>query len=41
MNEHGMEDIIGTLYELVQDAKSVPFSGDKCSIDNELELVVE
>lgn len=33
MNEHGMEDIIGTLYELVQDAKSVPFSGDKCSID--------
>ncbi len=33
MNEHGMEDIIGTLYELIQDAKSVPFSGDKCSVD--------
>lgn len=33
MNEHGMEDVIGTLYELIQDAKSVPFSGDKCSVD--------
>lgn len=33
MNENGMEEIIGTLYEMVQDAKSVPFSADKCSIE--------
>lgn len=35
MNEHGIEELIGTLYEMVQDAKSVPFSGDKCSIERE------
>lgn len=35
MNEHGIEELIGTLYEMVQDAKNVPFSGDKCSIERE------
>lgn len=35
MNEHSIEELIGTLYELVQDAKSVPFSNDKCSIERE------
>ena len=35
MNENGIEELIGTLYEMVQDAKSVPFSGDKCSIERE------
>lgn len=35
MNEHGIEELISTLYEMVQDAKSVPFSGDKCSIERE------
>ena len=38
MNEHGIEELIGTLYEMVQDAKSVPFSGDKCSIERERAL---
>lgn len=35
MNEHGIEELIGTLYEMVQDAKGVPFSGDKCAIERE------
>ena len=35
MNEHGIEELIGTLYEMVQDAKNVPFSGDKCSVERE------
>lgn len=35
MNEHGIEELIGTLYEMVQDAKNVPFSSEKCSIERE------
>ncbi len=35
MNEHGIEELIGTLYEMVQDAKSVPFSSDRCAIERE------
>ncbi len=35
MNEHGIEELIGILYEMVQDAKNVPFSGDKCSLERE------
>ena len=35
MNEHGIEELIGTLYEMIQDAKTVPFSGDKCSVERE------
>ena len=38
MNEHGIEELIGTLYEMIQDAKGVPFSGDKCSIERERAL---
>ena len=38
MNEHSIEELIGTLYEKVQDARSVPFSGDKCSIERERAL---
>ncbi len=35
MNEHGIEEIISTLYEMVQDARSVPFSGDKCAVERD------
>ena len=35
MNEHGIEELIGTLYEMVQDAKSVPFSSDRCALERE------
>ena len=35
MNEHGIEELIGTLNEMVQDAKNVPFSGDRCSLERE------
>ena len=33
MNHNGIEDLISVLYEMIQDAKGVPFSGDKCSVD--------
>ncbi|MBQ3355818.1 MAG: hypothetical protein IJG45_01715 [Oscillospiraceae bacterium] len=35
MNEHDIENLISTLYEMVQDAKGVPFSGDKCALERE------
>ena len=35
MNEHGIEELLGTLYEMVQDAKSVPFSSDRCALERE------
>lgn len=35
MNENGIEELIGTLYEMIQDAKGVPFSGDKCAVERE------
>ena len=35
MNEHSIEELIGTLYEMVQDAKSVPFSSDRCALERE------
>lgn len=38
MNEHGIEELIGTLYVLIQDAKNVPFSGDKCAVERERAL---
>ena len=43
MNEHGIEELIGTLYEMVQDAKSVPFSSDRCALERErvLDLLEE
>lgn len=33
MNDFGIDEIISKLYEMIQDAKGVPFSGDKCSVD--------
>lgn len=38
MNEHDIEELIGTLYGLIQDAKNVPFSGDKCAVERERAL---
>lgn len=35
MNEHGIEEIISTLYEMVQDARSVPLSADKCVLERD------
>lgn len=35
MNEHSIEEVIGTLYKMVQDARSVPFSSDKCAVERE------
>ncbi len=36
--QHGIEEIISTLYEMIQDAKKVPFSGDKCAVEQERAL---
>ncbi len=33
MNDFGMDEIISKLYEMIQDARGVPFSGDKCAVD--------
>ena len=35
MNEHGIEEIISTLYEMVQDARGVPLSAEKCIIERD------
>ncbi len=35
MNEHGIEEIISNLYELVQDARSVPLSSEKCILERD------
>lgn len=35
MNEKHIEDIITALYDLVQDARSVPLSSDKCILERE------
>ena len=35
MNEHGIEEIISTLYEMVQDARGVPLSSEKCVIERD------
>lgn len=35
MNEHGIEEIISTLYEMVQDARGVPLSADKCVVERD------
>ena len=35
MNEHGIEEIISTLYEMVQDARSVPLSAEKCILERD------
>ena len=35
MNDHNIEDIIGALYDLVQDARSMPLAADKCIIERD------
>ena len=35
MNEHGIEEIISTLYEMIQDARGVPLSSEKCVIERD------
>ena len=35
MSEHGIEDVISTLYEMVQDARGVPLSADKCVVERD------
>ena len=38
MNEHGIEEIITTLYEMIQDARGVPLSAEKCVIERDRAL---
>lgn len=35
MNEHNIEDIINAIYDMVQDAKSMPLSADKCILERD------
>lgn len=35
MNERNIEDIIGALYDLVQDARTMPLAADKCIIERD------
>ena len=35
MNERGIEELISTLYEMVQDARNVPLSSEKCMIERD------
>ena len=38
MNEKHIEDLITSLYDMVQDARSVPLSADKCILEREKAL---
>ena len=38
MNEQHIEDIITTLYDLIQDAKNVPLASDKCILERDKAL---
>ena len=35
MNDHNTEDIIGALYDMVQDARSMPLAADKCILERD------
>ena len=35
MSDHNTEDIIGALYEMVQDARSMPLAADKCIVERD------
>ena len=35
MNEQNIEDIIGALYDMVQDARSMPLAADKCIVERD------
>ena len=41
MNTRNTEDIIGSLYDLIQDARSMPLASDKCIIDLALDMLDE
>lgn len=38
MNERGIEELIGTLYEMIQDARNVPLSSEKCMVERDRAL---
>lgn len=38
MNPNGIEEIISSLYEMIQDAKGIPFSSEKCAIERDKAL---
>ena len=35
MNDRNIEDIIGALYDLIQDARSMPLAADKCILERD------
>ena len=35
MNERGIEEVISTLYEMVQDARGLPLGVDKCIVERD------
>lgn len=35
MSQNGIEDIISVLYEMIQDARAVPLSSEKCIVERE------
>lgn len=35
MNDRNIEDIIGALYDLIQDARSMPLASDKCIVERD------
>ena len=35
MNEQTLEDIISELYDMIQDARSVPLAADKCIVERD------
>ncbi|MBE6933313.1 MAG: hypothetical protein E7464_08045 [Ruminococcaceae bacterium] len=35
MNHNGIEDLISVLYEMIQDARAVPLSSEKCIVERE------
>ncbi len=35
MNEHGIEEIVSALYEMIQDARSMPLSSEKCIVERD------
>ncbi|MGM9590009.1 MAG: hypothetical protein ACI3V0_07550 [Faecousia sp.] len=35
MNDRNIEDIIGALYDLIQDARTMPLSADKCIVERD------
>ena len=38
MNEKHIEEILGALYEMIQDARAVPLAADKCILDRDKAL---